>query len=244
MKRIKLTEGMLRKISRESLMGGDILSQIANGILEEYGDLSIEYGEDGDIDVPFGEYTAKVRYELVGSPSLEDWGEEGQGINGEDVEFNVYPIEIYDENSEKVDVIEDDGTVAAALKDKVSIEYTNYDFDDNGYNDSKDLYEGMKKRIKLNESTLRAIIMESLKGYLNEAENGGWVVEDEEAMEAYALAEKKMGKEVIDTAIIRAMSTHQLADILAYIFRVYDFREWDEYKEGKMHQDEGGAEMV
>jgi hypothetical protein len=68
---------------------------------------------------------------------------------------------------------------------------------------------------------------------LLEAENGGWVVDDSEAMEAYALAEEKLGKEEIDTAIIRAMSTHQLAEILAYIFRMYDFREWDEYKSNK-----------
>lgn len=102
----------------------------------------------------------------------------------------------------------------------------------------------MKKRIKLNEDILRSMIMESLKGYLNEAENGGWEVDDEEAMEAYALAEEKLGKEVIDTAIIRAMSTHQLADILAYIFRVYDFREWEEYKNQKLYQDAEYLDIV
>lgn len=82
---------------------------------------------------------------------------------------------------------------------------------------------------ELDEGMIRRIVRESLL----EAENGGWVIDDSEAMEAYAFAEEKMGKETIDTAIIRAMSTHQLADILAYIFRVYDFREWDEYKSNK-----------
>ena len=67
---------------------------------------------------------------------------------------------------------------------------------------------------------------------LNEAENGGWVVDDSEAQEAYNFAVDRMGKETVDTAIIRALSDKHLAEILAYIFRMYDFREWDEYKEG------------
>ncbi len=84
----------------------------------------------------------------------------------------------------------------------------------------------MKKVIKVSESKLRQMISEAVM----EAVNGGWEVEDNEAEAAYNLAVKNLGKEVIDNAIIRAMPNHTLAELLAYIFRMYDFREWDEYK--------------
>ncbi len=78
----------------------------------------------------------------------------------------------------------------------------------------------------MNESKLKRIIRQSI----NEAVNGGWEVETNEAQEAYNLAVNVLGKETIDDAIIRAMGDTQLAEILAYVFRMYDFTEWEEYK--------------
>lgn len=85
----------------------------------------------------------------------------------------------------------------------------------------------MKKVIKLTEANLTNMIREAVV----EAVNGGWVVDDNEARKAYEFAANTLGKETIDTAIIRAMPDNTLAEILAYIFRMYDFREWEEYKQ-------------
>lgn len=87
----------------------------------------------------------------------------------------------------------------------------------------------MKKTVQITESKLRQMITEAVM----EATNGGWSVDDSEAEEAYNFAVDKLGKETIDTAIIRAMSNHVLAEILAYVFRMYDFREWEEYQAQK-----------
>lgn len=89
------------------------------------------------------------------------------------------------------------------------------------------------KKIKLSKKDVANIVSESVKRILREAENGGWVVESNEATEAYQLAVRELGKETIDDAIIRLLSDDTLADCLAYIFRMYDFRQWDEYKEEK-----------
>ena len=86
----------------------------------------------------------------------------------------------------------------------------------------------MKRKIKLTESKLKDIINESIKRVVTEAENGGWVVDSSEAQEAYDMAVEYMGKETIDDAIIRCLTSDQLAECLAYIFRMYDFREWGE----------------
>lgn len=85
----------------------------------------------------------------------------------------------------------------------------------------------MKKVIKLTEANLTNMIREAVV----EAVNGGWVVDDNEAREAYEFAANTLGKETIDSAIIRAIPDNTLAEILAYIFRMYDFREWESYKQ-------------
>lgn len=85
----------------------------------------------------------------------------------------------------------------------------------------------MKKVIKLTEANLTNMIREAVV----EAVNGGWVVDDNEARDAYEFAANTLGKETIDSAIIRAMPDKTLAEILAYIFRMYDFREWESYKQ-------------
>ena len=84
----------------------------------------------------------------------------------------------------------------------------------------------MKKVIRLTESELRNIVEESTKRIIKEAESGGWVVDSSEAQEAYNLAVQEMGEETINSAIVRSLGDEVLAQCLAYIFRQYDFREW------------------
>ena len=83
-----------------------------------------------------------------------------------------------------------------------------------------------KKLIKLTESDLHRIVSESVKRMLSEAEDGGWIVDESEAQEAYNLAVEVMGEETINKAIVETLSNNQLAECLAFIFRMYDFREW------------------
>lgn len=85
----------------------------------------------------------------------------------------------------------------------------------------------MKKIIRLTESELRNIVEESTKRIIKEAESGGWIVDSSEAQEAYNLAVQEMGEETINSAIVRSLGDEALAQCLAYIFRQYDFREWE-----------------
>lgn len=87
----------------------------------------------------------------------------------------------------------------------------------------------MKKTIRLTESELTNII----RNVVNEAVDGGWEVDDMEAGEAYEFACNQLGKESVDEQIINCLSSTQLAECLAFIFRMNDFREWDEYKQSK-----------
>lgn len=68
---------------------------------------------------------------------------------------------------------------------------------------------------------------------LNCANSYGWVVESWESGEAYDLACEYFGEEDINRQIIQAMSADELAKCLAFIFRMNDFEEWDEYKDSK-----------
>lgn len=97
----------------------------------------------------------------------------------------------------------------------------------------------MKKIVKISESKLRQMISEAVM----EAVNGGWEVDENEAETTYNLTVEKLGKEVIDNAIIRAMSNRTLAELLAYIFRMYDFREWDEYKNAQQGQEDENMDI-
>ena len=67
---------------------------------------------------------------------------------------------------------------------------------------------------------------ESVNRIIKEIENGGWVVDSSEAQEAYNLAVQEIGEEKINSAIVRCLGDETLAQCLAYIFRQYDFREW------------------
>ena len=84
----------------------------------------------------------------------------------------------------------------------------------------------MKKIIRLTESDLHNIVKESAKRIIKEAESGGWIVDTTEAQEAYNLAVQEMGEETINSAIVRCLGDEALAQCLAYIFRQYDFRQW------------------
>ena len=67
---------------------------------------------------------------------------------------------------------------------------------------------------------------ESVNRIIKEAENGGWVVDSSEAQEACNLAVQEIGEETINSVIVRCLGDETLAQCLAYIFRQYDFREW------------------
>ena len=67
---------------------------------------------------------------------------------------------------------------------------------------------------------------ESVNRIIKETENGGWVVDSSEAQEAYNLAVQEIGEEKVNSAIVRCLGDETLAQCLAYIFRQYDFREW------------------
>lgn len=101
----------------------------------------------------------------------------------------------------------------------------------------------MKKTIKLTESDLRRMVMETVKNTLSEAENHGWVVEDGDAQKAYNFACQQLGKETVDDAIIRCLGNERLAAILAYVFRMYDFREWEELSEHGDDNDNSGEDV-
>lgn len=73
------------------------------------------------------------------------------------------------------------------------------------------------------------------------AESYGWVVESWEAGEAYDLAAEYFGVEDINQQIVDCISSDELAACLAYIFRMNDFREWDDFKE---HNDSSDDEDI
>lgn len=73
---------------------------------------------------------------------------------------------------------------------------------------------------------------------IKSAESYGWVVEESEAWEAYEFACDYLGKETVDAEIIQGLSTDELAESLAYMFRMYDFREWyDRNEEDEDYED-------
>lgn len=85
----------------------------------------------------------------------------------------------------------------------------------------------------ISESAINKIIKNAIKKVLNEGESYGWVVEEEDAREAYDFACDALGKETVDDALVGCLSTTQLSDFLAFLFRNWDFRDWEEYKNGE-----------
>ena len=68
----------------------------------------------------------------------------------------------------------------------------------------------------------------SAKRPITAAVNYGWVVEDWDAWDAYKFACEYFGEEDLNKQIIQAIDSSELAACLAYIFRMNDFREWEE----------------
>lgn len=60
------------------------------------------------------------------------------------------------------------------------------------------------------------------------AESYGWVVNEDEAWDAYEFACDYFGKENLDDQIVGCLSVDELAKCLAFLFRMNDFREWEE----------------
>lgn len=64
------------------------------------------------------------------------------------------------------------------------------------------------------------------KRNLREGESYGWVVENDQAWDALDMFIEVYGAEYTLDALARAMGTEELANNLAYIFRMHDFREF------------------
>ena len=76
------------------------------------------------------------------------------------------------------------------------------------------------KSISANEKTTKRPI--------TAAESYGWVVNDWEAWDAYEFACEYFGEEDLNKQIVGCMNSEELAACLAFLFRMNDFREWEE----------------
>lgn len=97
--------------------------------------------------------------------------------------------------------------------------------------------KGKKKSVKASKDNVKKFKVSASTGNIKytkkpvtAAESYGWVVESWDAQEAYEFACEYFGKENLDDQIVTSMSSDELAESLAFIFRMNDFREWDEYK--------------
>lgn len=82
--------------------------------------------------------------------------------------------------------------------------------------------------IKRNRRPVKAST-KSHKRPVKAAESYGWVVDENEAWEAYEFAcDYLMDKADLDAEIVDGLSVDELASSLAFIFRMNDFREWEE----------------
>ena len=88
----------------------------------------------------------------------------------------------------------------------------------------------MRRNKNAQEKYLKSLISESVRRALKEAENGGWVVENNEVEEAMNMAIEHFGEEYVNEAIVRTLTTDQIAESLAYLFRMWDFEEWNNRK--------------
>lgn len=90
----------------------------------------------------------------------------------------------------------------------------------------------MRKRFtKFPKASLRSVRANrniGRKRPIRAAESYGWVVDENEAWEAYEFACDYFGKEELDDQIVSSLSVDELASSLAFIFRMNDFREWEE----------------
>lgn len=83
-----------------------------------------------------------------------------------------------------------------------------------------------KKLIKITESDIKSIVKNSVKRILSEAEDNGWIVDDDNAQEALEFLYQQIGEEEANAAIVRTLGDVMLAKSLAYIFRQYNLTDW------------------
>lgn len=90
----------------------------------------------------------------------------------------------------------------------------------------------MRRNTKLlTERKLTNIISNVMSKMLNEAESEGWIVDDNDAQNAYEFACKYFPKEEVDSQIVSSLSAEELASSLAWLFRQWDFKEYYDYNE-------------
>lgn len=82
------------------------------------------------------------------------------------------------------------------------------------------------------ETAYKTSDVNSSRRRLNCGESYGWVVDASEAQEAYDFACEVIGKDTVDSDIVGTLSYDELSDALAYLFRMWDFTEWEAYKNG------------
>ena len=84
------------------------------------------------------------------------------------------------------------------------------------------------KRYKVNP---KSKVTASKRRTVTAANSYGWVVENWEAWDAYNFAlEHGWDEDDLNDQILKAIGDEELAECLAYIFRMNDFREWDDYR--------------
>lgn len=117
---------------------------------------------------------------------------------------------------------------------EVSDEPFDSDDEDDEYDEDEDIEEsissGGRKAIKSNRRINKRRPVKAAESY-------GWELDSSEAWEAYEFACDYFGKENLDDQIVSGLSTDELADALVYIFRMNDFREWDERNEEDEEED-------
>lgn len=92
--------------------------------------------------------------------------------------------------------------------------------------------------MKIRRNSIKANKKSVKRRPVKAAESYGWEVDSSEAWEAYEFACDYFGKENLDDQIVSGLSTDELAESLVYIFRMNDFREWDERNGGSDDEDE------
>ena len=85
--------------------------------------------------------------------------------------------------------------------------------------------------MKMKHNSIKANKKSAKRRPVKAAESYGWVVDENEAWEAYEFACDYFGKENLDDQIVSSLSVDELASSLAFIFRMNDFREWEERNE-------------
>ena len=124
------------------------------------------------------------------------------------------------------DTLEKGKTFAKKIGKKIS-DYADKEWEDEPVKKKVGtLRQGVNSGKITKESIIHKAVNSSINRMLKEAESGGWIVDSSEAQEAYDLAAQELGEENINAAIVRSLGDETLAQCLAYIFRQYDFRQW------------------